>query len=297
MIPIPLAFLAACSVLLLSTSTGLAGDDLKIENRHGFKTGMPGEQFRAYWESLKDSHKMRGKLSDHLTKEGIDSLIMLEVNITIAVDPRSPSLQDELLRFMTEGNRFETGRLPDSFDKSPRKHLAAIFRTKGGHYGLITLYRELAVIDLNGLVGIAPATVENINQPAADTKKAIDTYTLVIMRGGGLPPPNAPHAEFEHYSFTVAMDGGWEFRSGIFGKRGFKKGKLNADELQRWIKDIEDRGFHKLKSNPNLGGADESFIDITIRSRGEKTQKRIGIEENLFKAVTKKVIELTKTAE
>jgi hypothetical protein len=150
MLPKLFVFTAACGLFSLSAAAGLGDDKLKVENQQGFETAIPGEHFRAYWDSLKDSHKMRGKLSDRLTKENIDLLIMLEVNVAIAVDPRSPSLQEELLRFMTEGNRFETGRLPNSFDKSTRKHLVAIFRTKKGDYGLITLYRELAVIELNG---------------------------------------------------------------------------------------------------------------------------------------------------
>lgn len=128
----------------------------------------------------------------------------------------------------------------------------------------------------------------------AGEKKADDAIALEIVRGGGLPPPDAPNAELAHWRFTVAKDGSWEFRFGASGKGGVKKGKLGADELQRWIRDIEDGGFHKLKSNPRLGGADESFMDISLRTKGEKTQKRIGMGERLPQTIHKKVFDLTK---
>ena len=159
----PFVYLAAGGLIWLASAGQVTGEDLKIENRQGFKTALPGEQFRAYWESLKDSHQMQGLLSDHLKKDQIESIVMLEVNIAIALGPRSPSLEDELLRFMVEGNRFDTGGLPDDFDKSrrPRKHLVGLVRTKKGQFGLITLYRELAVVELDGKVGVAPAKVDN----------------------------------------------------------------------------------------------------------------------------------------
>jgi hypothetical protein len=142
-----------------------------------------------------------------------------------------------------------------------------------------------------GSVGFLPigGTVD-----AEGAKKAADAYALTIVKGGGLPPPGSPDAELAHYRLTVAKDGSWEFRFGVFGKGKVKKGKLGADELQRWIKDIEAGGFHKLESNPKLGAADESFMDITIRARGEKTQKRISLGEKLSQAIHKKVIALTK---
>jgi hypothetical protein len=168
----PFVLLAACCLMLVTAAASVSGEDLKIENRQGFKTAMPGEQFRAYWESLKEAHKMQGRLSDFLKHDQIETIIILEVNIAIAADPKSPSLQDELLRFMTAGNHFDAGRLPDDFDKSrrPRKHLVGLFRTKKGQLGLITLYRELAVVELEGKVGVAPAKIDNA-KTLSDTGK------------------------------------------------------------------------------------------------------------------------------
>ena len=130
--------------------------------------------------------------------------------------------------------------------------------------------------------------------PSEDSTKAADDYALKIVRGGGLPPPNAPKAEFEHYVFTAAQDGKWEFRYGVFEKRGMMSGSISTTELKRWIKDIEHDGFHRLESNPNLGGADEGYLDVTILSEGKQLQKRIDMGENLSHAIHKKVLEVTK---
>jgi hypothetical protein len=146
------AAVAAGGLLLLSAAPVVAGDKIKIENPLGFHTSMSGEFLRAYWESVKDQHKMKGKVSDHLTKDQIDTVVVLEMKIA------TPSLKDELLAFMTEGNRFETGPLPKGFDKSrPMKLVVALFRTKKGDYGLITRFSKLTVIELNGYVGVAPS--------------------------------------------------------------------------------------------------------------------------------------------
>lgn len=130
--------------------------------------------------------------------------------------------------------------------------------------------------------------------PASSPETSQNTTTLTIVRGGGLPPPNAPDAEFEHYTFTVAEDGSWEWRFGIHNKHGAKRGTLRTDELKQWIKEIEDGGFPELESNPDLGKADESFVDIKIQSQGEKSQKRISFSESLAKSVHQSVMEIAK---
>src|SRR4051812_2589410 len=103
--------------------------------------------------------------------------------------------------------------------------------------------------------------------PAADEKKDTTASVIVIEKGGGFAPADAPSG---HYRFTVARDGGWELRH---GKDKVKKGKLGADDLKGWIKDIEDGGFKKLKSNPALGAADEQYMEITVRPKaGDKAE-------------------------
>lgn len=151
---------SVCGVVLLSVSCAAAAEKIKIEHSQGFHTLGPANAFPEVWSSCKERHKLQGKVSDHLTREEIDTIVMLEVHIAIAMDPKSPGLADELLRFMKDGNEFETGPLPDRFIKHPQKQLVALFRTRQGTYGLITLYRDLAVIELQGRIGVAPAIID-----------------------------------------------------------------------------------------------------------------------------------------
>jgi hypothetical protein len=169
----PRSFLTAVAVasgLLLTQAARVVADDkLKIEHPLGFNTAMSGEFLRRYWESVQDRHKMQGNVSDHLTKKQIESLVMLEVNIAVR---ETDHLADELLAFMTEGNRFQVGPLPESFDKKrPTKYLVALLRTKDGDYGLITRYRDLAVIELKGYVGVALVASGDKPKRAAPPKR------------------------------------------------------------------------------------------------------------------------------
>src|SRR5262245_15571366 len=93
---------------------------------------------------------------------------------------------------------------------------------------------------------------------ADEAKKPAGAFVIVLQRsGGGFFNPKDPLAQ---YGLKVSKDGSWEFK-GTDGK--VKKGKIKADVLDRWLKEIKDGGFDKLKSNPALGAADQPFMDIT----------------------------------
>ncbi|HYV35304.1 MAG TPA: hypothetical protein VE988_06345 [Gemmataceae bacterium] len=112
---------------------------------------------------------------------------------------------------------------------------------------------------------------------------------IAIHRGGGFVIPDQnPYA---YYWFTLAKDGAWELKP---LKGDSKKGKIAADDVGNWVKEIKDGGFDKLKSNPALGAADEPFMDITIQADNKKDQKRIPLEQKLAKALEKKIFELAK---
>ena len=49
-----------------------------------------------------------------------------------------------------------------------------------------------------------------------------------------------------------------------------------------------------MKSNPKLGAADEPYMDITVQTKGKKTQVRIRLEEKLSQAIEKKIVEVAK---
>jgi hypothetical protein len=153
-----LAVLGTGGLVTVGTDRASAGEEVKIEHPLGFGTAGPAEHFRAYWESLKDRHKMKGDVSDYLSVGQIDSVVMLEVKMAVALGLGEPGLEGELFSFFTQGNRFEAGNLPDQFDEDgrPLKLLVALFRTKKGDYGLITRYSKYAIVELKGVVGVAP---------------------------------------------------------------------------------------------------------------------------------------------
>src|SRR5262249_40212840 len=146
---------------------------VRVEYDRGFRTMGEAKFLRPFWQSLPDDGKMAGKVSDHLTRAQIDTLVVLEINIAVAFGPGIPTLEDELLAFMSKDNRFETGRFPADFEKDrPPKCVVGLFRTKKGEYGLITRYAGFAVIELNGLVGVAPVKDGEPEKPAPPAKKA-----------------------------------------------------------------------------------------------------------------------------
>jgi hypothetical protein len=124
---------------------------------------------------------------------------------------------------------------------------------------------------------------------ADERAKRDDALVLTVERSGGFVNPE--QNPFANYRFTVARDGAWELKP---GRGTSKKGKLETDAVTKWLKDIEDKGFAKLESNPALGAADESYMDITIQAKDKKQQKRIPLEEKVAQAIDKKVLELAK---
>jgi hypothetical protein len=124
---------------------------------------------------------------------------------------------------------------------------------------------------------------------AADTTGADDSLVIAVVRSdGGEVAPTGPTT---HYRFTVAKDGSWEF---VPQKGTPKKGKLSADDLSKWVKEIEDGGLYKVKSDPYRPATDASFMGIAVRSKGKKTRVVIALEEKLSQGIEKKIVELAK---
>mgnify|MGYP006969356511 CR=1 FL=1 len=146
------------AVLLAGGSAAGAAEPV-VENGLGFRTLTSGEVFSKYWESLKERHRLTGEVAEHITREGIESILVLEVNIAIAApQPKYPGVADHLLAFLAEGNRFDPGPLPEGFERHKHtKYVAGVIRTASGEYGLVTIYPGCAVVGIGGRVGIAPA--------------------------------------------------------------------------------------------------------------------------------------------
>jgi hypothetical protein len=132
---------------------------LNIEHHRGFYTLGSFDSLKKLWASLDDDKKLEGPVSDHLRKEQIDAVWILEVAISIVADlgdSKYPTLEDELLAYMGQDNSFLTGPLPEQRGgQPPPKYLSALFRTKTGEYGLITRYADFCVIELRGMLGAA----------------------------------------------------------------------------------------------------------------------------------------------
>lgn len=122
----------------------------------------------------------------------------------------------------------------------------------------------------------------------AEGAKKVDYALLINRSGGGLVDPKNP---FQQYSFSASGGAGWEFKGGTAPA---KKGKLAAEVLQKWVKEIKEGGFDKLKSNPALGAADEPFMEIIVTADGKTEKKKIRLGEKVAQAIEKKVKELVK---
>jgi hypothetical protein len=202
------------------------GHKITLANGLGFYTLTSPDIFRLNWESLSAKRKMKGKVSDHLTKEHIAAVIMLEVKLAV---PGDEYLRSHLFSFMAEGNRFHTGRLPEDFGKHhPPKFIVALLRTKDGHYGLITHYGEYAVIELNGLIGLASAEVAD---KARKRPAPGQSWNPALLEGGFM---FADSEAFQKYLLTadavaVAKLTQWDGDKGSVRITQILRGKLKKD--------------------------------------------------------------------
>lgn len=118
-----------------------------------------------------------------------------------------------------------------------------------------------------------------------------DAFVIAVDRSAGF---RAEAEAIDYYRFTVAGNGDWEFTP-LKGEA--KKGKLGADDLDKWVRDIEDGGLYTVESNPELGSRDEAYMDITVNIMLKKTQVRIQLAEKLSQAIEKKIVEMVKPSE
>jgi len=123
---------------------------------------------------------------------------------------------------------------------------------------------------------------------AADTDDA--NLVIAIDRSAGFTSAERARP-IDHYRFTVVKDGGWLFKP---VKGEWRKGKLGAEDLKRWLEAIEDGGLYTVESNLMLGALDDPYMDITVRTGNRKTRVRIPLSETLSRAVEKKIVELAK---
>lgn len=116
---------------------------------------------------------------------------------------------------------------------------------------------------------------------AADKPNADDAFVIAVERFYC-----CDHSYFDR--FTVAEDGSWEFKPPSGESR---KGKLGANDLDEWVKEIEDGGLYTVKSGPHRGYEEGSMV-ITIQARDKKTRVRIPLKAGLSQAIERKIGEL-----
>ncbi len=149
---------------------------------------------------------------------------------------------------------------------------------------MIRLGSLLVLIASIGFVSVTDAAY------ADDVKKNDDGIVMAIDRSAGNKDPDFTEP-IDYYRFTVVKDGSWQFKP-LKGES--RKGKLGAEDLNKWLEAIEDGGLHTVKSNPSLGALDESYMDVTVQTKYEKTRVRILLLEKLSQAIEKKIVEVAK---
>ena len=133
-----------------------------------------------------------------------------------------------------------------------------------------------------------PLCTMHIDDPVLIQRPMYIDLAFVIQRSAGFKA----HAKaFDSYEFTVRKNGNWEFTA---PNCRTKRGKLDAHDLDEWVKDIEDGGLYEVESNPELGALDEAYMDIAVNTWPKETRVRVHLAEPLSQAIEKKIIELVK---
>lgn len=143
------------------------------------------------------------------------------------------------------------------------------------------MIRFLVFMATMGFVSVTEAA-------SAGDMKSLD-IVIDIHRSAGFTNPERDKP-IDHYEFTVVKDGRWELKP---RKGESRKGELSAEELSTWLEAI-DRGLDDVESDPMLGAADESFMDVTVQTRDGKDRVRIRLTERLSQAIEKNIVELAR---
>lgn len=141
---------------------------------------------------------------------------------------------------------------------------------------------------LVGSIGLFPVTASAHHHDAKN-----EDLVIAVDRNPGFVSADSVKT-MDLYRFTIARNGDWEFKP---SKGEAKKGKLAADDLTKWVQDVEEAGLYGVPSNPELGARDEPFLEITVDTWGRKAKIRMRPAEKVAKAIEKKIVELLKPDE
>jgi hypothetical protein len=126
------------------------GIERKIKNSPlGFHTLDFSSDF---WASLEDNYKLKGKVSDVLTYENIQKILIIRCNMSV---PIGDYLERNIRSSISAEHQFTVGPMPDHISKDlGRPLLTAVFETKKGELGLLTIYPRITIVELNSRYGM-----------------------------------------------------------------------------------------------------------------------------------------------
>jgi len=110
----------------------------------GFAFGIPYLGFSSdFWASLRDDYKLKGTVSDVLTYEDIQTILIIRCNMSV---PAGDYLERRLRSSIAAELQFSVRPLPD---RNPEDVggplLTAVFETKKADLGLLTIYPTITI--------------------------------------------------------------------------------------------------------------------------------------------------------
>ena len=139
--------LGACIILVAFTSYAEAG---KIQRPYlGFHTI---DFSSAFWASMKDDYKFRGKISEVLRYEDIERIFILRCYMHVRAGDH---LEQTIRASIPADSQFSLGPVPERISGDLRMPLlTALVQTKKGEFGLLTIYPGMTILELNDRYGM-----------------------------------------------------------------------------------------------------------------------------------------------
>jgi hypothetical protein len=107
---------------------------------------------KEFWASLKDDYKLKGNVADVLSYEQIRRMVIIRCNIHV---PAGDYLDRLIHGWITDATTFHSGPIPDNTMRDLRRPLLTVlFEAEKGELGLLTIYSDVAVIELNSGYGL-----------------------------------------------------------------------------------------------------------------------------------------------
>ena len=139
--------MAACIILVALTSYAEEG---KIQYPYlGFHTI---DFSSAFWASMKDDYKFKGKVPEVLRYEDIEKIVILRCSMHI---PGRDYLEQTIRASIPADSQFSLGPVPERISGNLRTPLlTALLQTKKEEFGLLTIHPGMTIIELKDRCGM-----------------------------------------------------------------------------------------------------------------------------------------------